>query len=89
MEDFRNFTLVELLNEVFIHYNQDWGRREDAQKYYCITKRLFIRRIRKAGRTAKFAYRYIRHVQDGLAPGDDFESIVNVNFLAELERNIR
>ena len=23
MEDFRSFTLVELLNEVFVHYNQD------------------------------------------------------------------
>ena len=88
MEDFRSFTLVELLNEVFVQYNRDWGVREDAQKHYRIAKHLFIRRIRRTGRPAQFAYRYIRHVQDYLVVDNDFDSLVNVDFLVELERNI-
>ena len=89
MEDFRKFTLVELLNEIFVQYNKDWETRPGAQKYYCISKRLFVSRIRRAGHTTAYAYRFIRYTLNNLSAHDDFDSIENVDFLDELEMNIR
>ena len=63
MSDFRNHTLVELLNEVFTYYNRNWEAGGGTQKYYCIAKRLFVRRVKRAGRSARLAYNYIRYIE--------------------------
>ena len=89
MNDFRNHTLVELLNEVFTYYNRNWEAEGEAQKYYCIAKTLFVRKVKRAGRSARLAYNYIRCVEENLAADDDVSLIINVDFLDELERNIR
>ena len=67
MNEFRNHTLVELLNEAFTYYNRNWeaeGEAEgEAQKYYCIAKRLFVRRVKRAVRSVRLAYNYIRYIE--------------------------
>ena len=66
-----------------------WGAQEDAQKYYCIAKRCFVKRMRRAGRPTTVVFRNIKYVQENLAADDEFESIINVDFLCELEKNVR
>ena len=63
MNDFRNHTLVELLNEAFTYYNRNWEAEGEAQKYYCIAKRLFVRRVKRAVRSVRLAYNYIRYIE--------------------------
>ena len=66
-EDFQPLTLVQLLNEVFIHWDKNLDKSPQSQKYYCISKRLFTRRMRRAGGTRAYALGFIRFIENNLA----------------------
>ena len=48
-EDFKQKNLVELLNDIMNNYHLDWRRLHFTQKYYCMLKQCFIRRMCRLG----------------------------------------
>ena len=81
-ENFKDYSLPELLYSITKFYHTDWSRHPCRQFYYGCCKQIFIRRVCKSGKLGKLAFDTIETIKK--KPGRHIDEIIDMSVFFEM-----
>ena len=82
-ENFKDYSLPELLYSITKFYHTDWSRHPCRQFYYGCCKQIFIRRVCKSGKLGKLAFDTIETIKK--TPGRHIDEIIDMSVFFEID----